>query len=110
MSPAVMIRASTGFLDASGLDAIGADPDALGLAVLQTPDPLQIRIPALFGLVVGMADVVAHYRFFAANLTNFSHGRISLQSRSTPATVYFSLSRPNRELAVQRVGSSSWNR
>jgi len=38
-------------------------------------DPLQIWEPTTSGFIMGMADVIAGYRPFAAYFTFFCHGR-----------------------------------
>jgi len=38
-------------------------------------DPLQVWKPAPPGFVMGMADVIACYRPFAAYFTSFCHGK-----------------------------------
>lgn len=42
-------------------------------AVRQYPDPLDIRVPAPFVDIVGMADPVAEDRFFPADITFLRH-------------------------------------
>jgi len=37
------------------------------------PHLLEVGIPDTFGLIIGMADVVAHMRGFAAELTYSAH-------------------------------------
>jgi hypothetical protein len=44
---------------------------------LQGPDPAQVRLPAPLGVVVGVADIVAHLGPFAANIADKSHGECS---------------------------------
>ena len=63
------------FGNPAGLDAVCADPDPSGLTVLNRPDFLEVGIPAFFGLIVGMADIIAHHGFFAADFTYSCHFR-----------------------------------
>lgn len=60
---------SRGFLYLSGADTSGADTHLDCLAVADGSDPLDIREGDLFGLVVGMADVVSHLPSLSADLT-----------------------------------------
>src|ERR1700675_2420867 len=55
--------------DFAGLDAAGADAHALAGAVHLGLYRLQIDIPAAAGGVVGVRDVVAELRAFAAKIT-----------------------------------------
>jgi hypothetical protein len=45
----------------------------LDSALLQGPDPAQIGLPSALGVVVGMADIVAHPGLFATNIANVGH-------------------------------------
>ena len=65
------------FGDFSALDAACANADALGLAVDQCLDCLQIDVPAPLGDVVRVRNVVTELRAFAANVAYLCH-------RSTP--------------------------
>ena len=58
-------------------DAARADHHALGTSFLQGSYGLQIGIETSFVDVMGMANVVAHHRFLAADFTFLGH-RISL--------------------------------
>lgn len=57
----------------AGLHTGGANGDPLGGAVDHGADRLEIRIPAPPGGVVGVRDVIAEHRLFAAYFTNFGH-------------------------------------
>ena len=59
--------------DLAALDAAGADADALGSAVDQGLDGLQIDVPAPAGDVVRVGDVVTELRAFAANIAYLCH-------------------------------------
>jgi hypothetical protein len=37
------------------------------------PDPAQVGLPTPFGMVIGMADIIAHLGFLAANITDIGH-------------------------------------
>ena len=59
--------------DFSGLDAAGADADTLASAVDLCLDGLEVHVPAAAGGVVGVRDVVAELRAFAAKITFVCH-------------------------------------
>jgi hypothetical protein len=62
-----------GFDDFAGFDAAGADANALASAFDLGLDGLQIHVPAATGGVVGVRDVVAELRAFAAEITFVCH-------------------------------------
>ena len=57
----------------AGLDAAGADANALASAVDLGLDGLEVHVPAAAGGVVGVRDVVAELRAFAAKITFVCH-------------------------------------
>jgi hypothetical protein len=59
--------------DLAGLDAAGANADALRGALDDGLDRLQVHVPATPGGVVGVGDVVAELRSLAAKITFLSH-------------------------------------
>jgi hypothetical protein len=59
--------------DLAGLDAAGADADALGGALDDSLDRLQVHVPATPGGVVGVRYIVAELRTLAAKITFLSH-------------------------------------
>lgn len=59
--------------DLAGLDAAGADADALACAVDNGLDCLQVHVPATARGVVGVRDVVTELRSLAAKFTNLCH-------------------------------------
>ena len=61
------------FDDFAGLDAAGADADALAAAVDLGFDWLKVYVPATPGGVVGVRDIVAELRAFAAKITFLCH-------------------------------------
>jgi len=61
----------------AGLDAAGADFYLSGLAVLNSLYLLEVGVPTFLGLIVGMADIIAHHGFFAADFTYLCHYRVS---------------------------------
>ena len=65
--------------DFAGLDAAGADAHALAGAADRGLDRAQIDVPAAAGGVVGVGDVVAELRAFAAKITFLCHDEV-LQS------------------------------
>src|SRR5262245_57551065 len=78
-SPAYRLtERSGGFLDLAGSDAAGARLDVAHGAVEVGLHALQIGVPAPLGLVVGVTDVVADRRPFAAHRA-LSHVGDSLQ-------------------------------
>ena len=60
--------------DFAALDATGADADALGIAVDEGLDGLQVHVPAAAGNVVRVRNVIAELRTFAANVAYLCHG------------------------------------
>ena len=67
------------FDDFAGLDAAGADAHALAGAIHYGLDGLQVYVPAATRGVVGVGDVVAELRAFAAEFTFLCHDEL-LQS------------------------------
>jgi hypothetical protein len=61
------------FDDLAGLDAAGADADTLAATVDLGFDGLEVDVPASAGGVVGVRDVVAELRAFAAEITFVCH-------------------------------------
>jgi hypothetical protein len=61
------------FDDFAGLDAAGADANALASAVDFGFDGLEVDVPAATGGVVGVRDVVTELRAFAAEITFVCH-------------------------------------
>jgi hypothetical protein len=68
------------FNDFAGLDAAGADANALAAAVDLGFDGLEVYVPTTPRGVVGVGDVVAELRTFAAEITFLCHDEL-LQSR-----------------------------
>jgi hypothetical protein len=68
------------FDDLAGLDAAGADAHALAAAIDLGLDGLQVDVPATAGGVVGVRDVVAELRAFAAKITFLCHDLLQFQS------------------------------
>lgn len=76
---------SLAFDDFTGLDATGADAHALASAVDLCFDGLQVYVPATPRGVVGVRDVIAKLRAFAAKITFLCHDRYSnLDSQKLP--------------------------
>jgi len=65
--------------DFAGLDAAGADAHALAGTVDLGFDGLEVHVPTTTGGVVGVRDVVAELRAFAAKITFLCHDEV-LQS------------------------------
>ena len=64
------------FDDFAALDAAGADANALASAVNLGLDGLEVDVPATAGGVVGVRDVVAELRAFAAKITFVCHNEL----------------------------------
>jgi hypothetical protein len=77
-------RSALAFDDFSGLDAAGADAHALTSAVDLGLDRLQVHVPATPGGVVGVRDVVAELRAFAAKITFVCHDCSNPESQKVP--------------------------
>jgi len=65
------------FHHVAGAEAAGADPDILNRTLTQGPDPAQVGLPTALGVVVGVADIIAHLGPFAANLADVGHDAYS---------------------------------
>ena len=74
-----------GLGDLAALDAVGAHAEALACAVNQCVDGLKIRAPAAPGYVVGVGDVIAKLRTFAANVAYLCHCLTPNSSSGCPA-------------------------
>jgi hypothetical protein len=61
------------FGDFAALDAVGANADALSGALNDGVDGLKVRAPATAGDVVGVRDVIAKLRAFAAKIAYLCH-------------------------------------
>ena len=61
----------------AGLDAACTDFYPFSLTILNSPDLLEVGVPAFFGLIVGMADIIANHGFFSADFTHLCHYRVS---------------------------------
>ena len=59
------------FFNKSGFNAVGANTHPFGLAVLNGPNLLQIWIPNLFGLIMGVTYIITYLRFFSTYLAYF---------------------------------------
>ena len=68
-----MILPDLAFDDFTGLDAAGADAHALAAAIDLCLDGLKVYVPATPGGVVGVRDIVAKLRAFAAKITFLCH-------------------------------------
>jgi hypothetical protein len=69
------------FYDFSGLDAARANADALAAAVDLGLDGLKVDVPPATVGVVGVRDVVAELRAFAAEITFLCHDLLLILSR-----------------------------
>jgi hypothetical protein len=61
------------FNNSPGTDAAGADLHGLYATILDSPNLLQVGVPYFTGFIMCMANIVAGYRFFAANFTCSGH-------------------------------------
>ncbi len=76
------------FDDFAGLDAAGADAHALAATVYLGFDGLQVHVPATTGGVVGVRDVIAKLRAFAAKITFCAMTKCSnLESQKIPGAL-----------------------
>ena len=73
---------SRSLLDFPGPDATGARPDALGLAVDDRSDALEVGVPAPVRLIIGVADVVPKDGAFATDFAYSSHRSLHSQRTS----------------------------
>lgn len=62
-----------GFYDFAAAQAGRANADTFPLTLNLGVDRAQIDVPAPFGHIVGVADVIPKLRPFAANLANLCH-------------------------------------
>jgi hypothetical protein len=67
------MASSGGFDDFAGLEAAGADADALGAARDYGANGLKIRVEAAVSAIVGVADLMTELRPFAAHFTALGH-------------------------------------
>ena len=65
--------------DLAGLDAGGADPQALGGAAHQGAHALDVGIPPALGDVVGVGDIVPELGLLTANFALTRHGNLTNQ-------------------------------
>jgi hypothetical protein len=72
------------FDDFAGLDAAGADANALASTGDLSFDGLEVYVPAATGGVVGVRDVVAELRAFAAKITFVCHDCSNPESQKFP--------------------------
>jgi hypothetical protein len=73
------------FDDFAGLDAAGADAHALAYTVHLGLDSLEVDVPTTPGGVMGVGDVIAELRTFAAEITFSCHDYCSnLVSQKLP--------------------------
>lgn len=70
------------FYDLAGLEAGGADADALVRAVHAGAHRTQVHVPAAAAHVVSVADLISKLRAFAADVANLCH---SIDSRISDA-------------------------
>ena len=64
---------SRGFLDLATLDARSTHANALGSALHDGPDELQVQIPTTVGHIVGMTDSMSKLRTAPTYFTHFGH-------------------------------------
>jgi len=83
--------------DFAGLDAAGADAHALACAVDLGLDGLEIYIPATAGGVMGVGDVIAELRAFAAEITFLCHDDEAPKSKSAKRSQVSRSSSPTEE-------------
>ena len=59
--------------DAARLDALRAHLDPSGNTLHENPRRLQVGVPAAFGFIIRLADVVSRCRAFATDIANACH-------------------------------------
>jgi len=64
------VRITLRFVNEAGFDAAGTHFHPHRLTVFYGSYFLEVRVPSLLGLVMGMTDIVSDERFFAAEFTN----------------------------------------
>jgi hypothetical protein len=72
------------FDDFAGLDATGANAHTLAYAVHLGLDGLEVDVPAAPGGVMGVGDVIAELRAFAAEITFSCHDLLQSRFADTP--------------------------
>jgi hypothetical protein len=66
------------------LNALGASTDPFYCTIgCLVPHRLQIRLPQLFGLIVGMGNIIAILGRFAADFANAGHCVVSLNTHNS---------------------------
>ena len=75
------------FNDPARFNTVCTNPYSFYLTILNTSHPLEVGVPSFFCFIVGMTDIVAYYRLFAANFTNFCHFGISFKTLPAIAIV-----------------------
>ena len=79
------LKSGLAFDDFAGLDAAGADAHALACAIDLSLYGLEVDVPATPGGVVGVRNIVAELRTFAAKITFLCHDKYSnLESQKLP--------------------------
>jgi hypothetical protein len=58
------------FYNKAGFDTAGTHLHPHRLTVLDGSNFLEVGIPSLLGLIMGVTDIVSHERLFTAELTN----------------------------------------
>ena len=72
------MRVSGGFLDLAVANARSTYANALGSAIDDGANALQIQVPAAFGHIVSVTDSISEFRPAPAHFTYFRHDRRSL--------------------------------
>ena len=80
---AIANPSSGALLNASAPETAGANQEALDTAGRGGAHFLKVWVPSPLGLVIGMADVIADRRAFAANRTMSHRGNLSLLRSAT---------------------------
>jgi hypothetical protein len=77
------------FNDFAAAQARGADADAFGRGAYLGVDRAQVDVPAPFGHVVSVTDIVPELRPFAADITDMCHGLLQIRSELDSQNTYF---------------------
>lgn len=99
------MRSSTSRLhNPTRLDTACTDPNSYCLAILNTPYPLEVGVPAFLGLIVGMADIIANDWLFSTNLAYLGHFEVSL--KVLPAVTVSAMAKSGRTFSQIRADTT----
>jgi hypothetical protein len=73
-----------GFLNFAASETPGANPNAFGLTVDQSPDWLEVGLEGPFGFIIGVTDIMAGLATFATEIACKCHEHTPLSSQIEP--------------------------